>query len=64
MKVESILIKNFKRFEHLEVSFKNQTLNAVSNRFLVLGDNGIIIRENCELMTNRQVAKIAKGRKH
>ncbi|HAZ48759.1 MAG TPA: AAA family ATPase [Cyanobacteria bacterium UBA11369] len=40
MKVESILIENFKRFEHLEVSFKNQTLNEVSNRFLVVGDNG------------------------
>lgn len=24
----------------MEVLFKNQTLNAVSNRFLVLGDNG------------------------
>ena len=41
MKVESILIKNFKRFEQQEVSFKNQTLNTVSNRFLVLGDNGM-----------------------
>ncbi|GAA6620054.1 AAA family ATPase [Scytonema sp. NUACC26] len=40
MKVESILIKNFKRFESLEVSFQNQTLNTLSNRFLVLGDNG------------------------
>lgn len=40
MKVESILIKNFKRFDRLEVSFKNQTLNEVSNRFLVVGDNG------------------------
>jgi predicted ATPase len=40
MKIESILIKNFKRFDHLEVSFKNQTLNSVSNRFLVVGDNG------------------------
>lgn len=40
MKVESILIKNFKRFDHLEVSFKNQSLNDVSKRFLVVGDNG------------------------
>ncbi len=40
MKVESIRINNFKRFERIEVSFKNQTLNTVSNRFLVLGDNG------------------------
>jgi predicted ATPase len=40
MKVESIGIYNFKRFDRLEVSFKNQTLNTISNRFLVLGDNG------------------------
>jgi predicted ATP-dependent endonuclease of OLD family len=40
MKVESIRIDNFKRFDRLEVSFKNQTLNTISNRFLVLGDNG------------------------
>ncbi|MCM0593854.1 MAG: AAA family ATPase [Gloeotrichia echinulata DEX184] len=41
MKVESILIKRFKRFDHLEVSFQNESLNSVSNRFLVLGDNGV-----------------------
>ena len=41
MKVESIVITDFKRFDHLEVSFKNQTLNSISNRFLVLGDNGM-----------------------
>ncbi len=40
MKVESILIQNFKRFDRLEVSFHNQTLNEVSDRFLILGDNG------------------------
>ncbi|MDY6805353.1 MAG: AAA family ATPase [Cyanobacteriota bacterium] len=40
MKVESISIQNFKLFENLEVSFKNQTLDEVSNRFLILGDNG------------------------
>ncbi|WP_026736185.1 AAA family ATPase [Fischerella sp. PCC 9605] len=40
MKVSSIVIKNFKRFDHLEVCFKNQTLNSLSNRFLVVGDNG------------------------
>jgi len=40
MKVESISIQNFKLFENLEVSFKNQTIQEVSNRFLVLGDNG------------------------
>jgi predicted ATP-dependent endonuclease of OLD family len=30
MKVESIRINNFKRFDNLEVSFKNQTLNTIS----------------------------------
>ncbi len=40
MKVESVSIKNFKLFEKLEVSFKNRTLDEVSNRFLILGDNG------------------------
>lgn len=40
MKVESISIQNFKLFENLEVSFKNKTLDEVSNRFLILGDNG------------------------
>lgn len=40
MKVESILIQNFKRFERLEVSLQNQILKEVSDRFLILGDNG------------------------
>ncbi|MBI4761736.1 MAG: AAA family ATPase [Chloroflexi bacterium] len=40
MKVESISIRNFKLFDKLEVSFKNKTLEEISNRFLVLGDNG------------------------
>jgi len=40
MKVKSILIKNFKWFDHLEISFEDQTLKSISNRFLVLGDNG------------------------
>jgi predicted ATPase len=40
MKIESISIENFKLFEQLEISFKNQSLQEVSNRFLVLGDNG------------------------
>ncbi|TFH65913.1 MAG: ATP-binding cassette domain-containing protein, partial [Candidatus Zixiibacteriota bacterium] len=40
MKIESISIKNFKRFDNLEVSFKNETLGEVSNRFMILGDNG------------------------
>lgn len=40
MKIESITIQNFKRFDNLEVSFKNKTLDEVTNRFLILGDNG------------------------
>jgi len=40
MKVESISIQNFKLFENLEVSFTNPILEEVSNRFLILGDNG------------------------
>lgn len=40
MKVESISIQNFKLFENVEVSFKNKTLQEISDRFLVLGDNG------------------------
>ncbi|RLC07575.1 MAG: AAA family ATPase [Deltaproteobacteria bacterium] len=40
MKIESISIQNFKLFENFELSFKNKTLQEVSNRFLILGDNG------------------------
>jgi len=40
MKVESITVQNFKRFDNLEISFKNKTLQEVTNRFLILGDNG------------------------
>ena len=40
MKVEWISIQNFKLFDNLEVSFKNKILDEVSNRFLILGDNG------------------------
>jgi hypothetical protein len=40
MKIESISIQNFKLFDNLQISFKHQTLQEVSNRFLVLGDNG------------------------
>src|SRR5258706_669368 len=41
MKVETISIQNFKRFQKIDISFKNATLNEVSDRFLVLGDNGV-----------------------
>jgi DNA repair exonuclease SbcCD ATPase subunit len=40
MKVESIHIQNFKRLENLRVEFKNTILDEVSDRFLILGDNG------------------------
>lgn len=40
MKVESIAIQNFKCFDNLEISFRNKTLQEVTNRFLILGDNG------------------------
>ncbi|MDJ0618891.1 MAG: hypothetical protein QNJ63_19475 [Calothrix sp. MO_192.B10] len=40
MKVESIRIQNFKLFDNLEVNFKNKILDEVSDRFLILGDNG------------------------
>ena len=40
MKIKSIKIQNFKRFELLEVTFENGTLKETSNRFLILGDNG------------------------
>jgi len=41
MKVESISIQDFKLFENLKVTFKHQTLEEISDRFLVLGDNGM-----------------------
>lgn len=40
MKIESVTVRNFKRFDNLEVSFKNKTLQEVADRFLILGDNG------------------------
>ncbi|WP_347566290.1 ATP-binding protein [Scytonema sp. UIC 10036] len=40
MKVDPICIQNFKQFDRLKVSFKNKTLEEVSDRFLILGDNG------------------------
>lgn len=40
MKVESIHIQNFKRFDQLEIYFKNGILDEVSDRYLILGDNG------------------------
>ncbi|MCC5614075.1 AAA family ATPase [Nostoc sp. CHAB 5836] len=41
MKIESISIQNFKRFDNLPpISFKHKTLQEVSDQFLILGDNG------------------------
>ncbi len=40
MQVKSLTIKNFKRFDNIHVDFSHQTLQQVSNRFLVLGENG------------------------
>jgi len=40
MKIESVTVRNFKRFDNLEISFKNKTLQEVADRFLILGDNG------------------------
>lgn len=41
MKVESISVSNFKLFrDEVRVSFRDQTLDEVRSRFLILGDNG------------------------
>ncbi|WP_413171041.1 AAA family ATPase [Anabaena azotica] len=40
MKVESLYIQNFKKFQDLRISFKNKILDEVSDRFLILSDNG------------------------
>lgn len=40
MKIESISIQHFKLFEDFQLSFKNKTLQEVSERFLIIGDNG------------------------
>jgi len=40
MRVTSIKIQNFKRFESLELKIENKLLQETSNRFLILGDNG------------------------
>ena len=40
MKVKSVHIQNFKQFDNLELSFENELLGEISDRFLILGDNG------------------------
>ena len=40
MKVASIRLQNFKRFEDLEIELRNSLTGDVADRFLLLGDNG------------------------
>jgi ABC-type lipoprotein export system ATPase subunit len=40
MKVSNIYIRRFKRLKEMSVSFVNETLGDVNNRYLILGDNG------------------------
>lgn len=40
MKIKSVTIKNFKQFENLHIDFIHQSLETISDHFLILGDNG------------------------
>jgi predicted ATPase len=40
MKIESLSLRNFKRFGELTIEFKNKVTGEIANQFLVLGDNG------------------------
>lgn len=40
MKVASIHLKNFKRFEDLKINLRNSLTDDIADRFLLLGDNG------------------------
>ena len=40
MKVKSIHIHKFKRFQDFHLSFENEVLEEISDRYLILGDNG------------------------
>lgn len=40
MKIEHLKIVNFKRFEELEIDFRNKATDEVAEEFLILGDNG------------------------
>ncbi len=40
MRIESLKLTNFKRFDELTIEFKNTVLNEIANRYLILGDNG------------------------
>lgn len=40
MKVKSVTIHSFKRLENFHISFENEVIEEISDRFLILGDNG------------------------
>jgi predicted ATPase len=40
MKIESLTLRNFKRFDELSIVFKNAVTGEIANRPLILGDNG------------------------
>lgn len=40
MKIERILLQNFKRFDTLEIHLTNDLIGGVNTRLLILGDNG------------------------
>lgn len=40
MKVASIHLQDFKRFENLEIKLRNSLTGDIADRFLLLGDNG------------------------
>jgi len=40
MKISKIRLENFKRFKDLEIDFINGLTRELSDRLLVLGDNG------------------------
>ena len=40
MKIESVTLENFKRFDRLRVQLENQAIGEIANQYLILGDNG------------------------
>ena len=41
MKISELRIENFKRFEKIEIDFKNSLTEDISDKFIILGDNGV-----------------------